>query len=191
MHTRGLQQKVAMLIDTVLRGGYHAVRLLISGLFLYAGYSKLFALPSFALTISDYGLVPEELVLPAAFLLVMAELIAAFALLLDLRGGLAGITLLLILFIAVLLYGIQLGLDVDCGCFGSENQQQGSSHELHHAVYLDIVMLAGCIFLYWHRWYNSTSAMSLRSLKTFPFLNRYLPEKREKINPSRKGKHNV
>lgn len=187
MHTHVLQQEVVMLIDTVLRRGYHTVRLLISGLFLYAGSGKLFALPSFALTISDYGLVPEGLVLPTAFLLVAAELIAAFALLLDLRGGLTGITLLLILFIAVLLYGIQLGLAVDCGCFGSGDQQ----HTAAQAVYRDLMMLTGCIFLYWYRWYRSTSTMSLRSLKTFSFLNRYLPKKREKMNPSRKGKHNV
>ncbi|RWX47218.1 Methylamine utilization protein MauE [Candidatus Electrothrix marina] len=175
----------------ILRCGYHTVRLLISGLFLYAGGGKLFALPSFALTISDYGLVPEGLVLPTAFLLVTAELIAAFALLLDLRGGLTGITLLLILFIAVLLYGIQLGLAVDCGCFGSGDQQHASAQGLHQAVYRDLMMLAGCIFLYWYRWYHSTSAMSLRNLKTFPFLNRYLPKQREKMNPSRKGEHNV
>ncbi|MCI5161087.1 MAG: DoxX family protein [Candidatus Electrothrix sp. AX5] len=183
-----------MLINTVLRRGYHTIRLLISGLFLYAGGSKLFALPSFALTISDYGLVPEGLVLPTAFLLVTAELIAAFALLLDLRGGLTGITLLLILFIAVLLYGIQLGLAVDCGCFGSGDQQHASAQGLHQAVYRDLMMLAGCLFLYWYRWYRlptpTTSAMSLRNLKTFPFLNRYLPKQREKINP-RKGERNV
>ena len=35
-----------------------------------------------------------------------------------------------------------------------------------------------------------TSAISLRSPKTFPFLNRYLPKQREKINP-RKGERNV
>ncbi len=172
----------------ILRCGYHTVRLLISGLFLYAGGGKLFALPSFALTISDYGLVPEGLVLPTAFLLVTAELIAAFALLLDLRGGLTGITLLLILFIAVLLYGIRLDLAVDCGCFGSGDQQHTSAQGLRQAVYRDLVMLAGCIFLYWYR---STTAISLRNLKTFPFLNRYLPKQREKMNPSRKGEHNV
>jgi hypothetical protein len=182
-----------MLINTVLRRGYHTIRLLISGLFLYAGGSKLFALPSFALTISDYGLVPEGLVLPTAFLLVTAELIAAFALLLDLRGGLTGITLLLILFIAVLLYGIQLGLAVDCGCFGSGDQQHTSAQGLHQAVYRDLMMLAGCLFLYWYRWYR-LRLYNLGNEPTQPegisFLNRYLPKQREKINP-RKGERNV
>lgn len=164
-----------MVNHPVFRWLYHAIRLLIAGLFLYAGGSKLFALPSFALTIGDYGLVPEGLVLPTALLLVIAELIAATALLLDLRGGLTGITLLLILFILVLLYGIQLGLDVDCGCFGSGEQH--SSEGLKQAVYRDLVMLAGCFFLYWYRY---TSAIPLNGLKTFPFLTPFLPNTREK-----------
>ncbi|MDU9048949.1 MAG: MauE/DoxX family redox-associated membrane protein [Candidatus Electrothrix sp. Rat3] len=173
--------KLSTFIQTVLQYGYHSVRLLISGLFLYAAGGKLFALPSFALTISDYGLIPEGLVLPTAFLLVTAELIAAFALLLNLRGGLTGTTLLLILFVAVLLYGIQLGLDIDCGCFGSGDQQHSAAQGgLHQALYRDLMMLAGCIFLYWYRWYCSSTAMNLHSLKTFPFLNRYLPKQREK-----------
>ncbi|MCI5136912.1 MAG: hypothetical protein D3922_00515 [Candidatus Electrothrix sp. AR1] len=54
MRNRVLQQVAGMLIKTVFRRGYHTVRLLISGLFLYAGGSKLFSLPSFALIISDY-----------------------------------------------------------------------------------------------------------------------------------------
>jgi uncharacterized membrane protein YphA (DoxX/SURF4 family) len=164
-----------MVNHPIFRWLYHAIRLLISGLFLYAGSSKLFSLPSFALTISDYGLIPEGLVLPTAFLLVIAELLAAAALLLDLRGGLTGITLLLVLFILILLYGIQLDLDVDCGCFGPGEQH--SSEGLQQAVYRDLVMLAGCFFLYWYRF---TSAIPLKRLKIFPFLTLFLPNKREK-----------
>ena len=156
-----------MLMHSALRWGYHIIRLLISGVFLYAGGGKLFALPSFAQTIGDYGLIPEGLALPAALFLVAAEILAALALLLNLRGGLTGITLLLLLFIAVLLYGIHLGLDVDCGCFGSGEQQPHSSQELYQAVYRDLIMLAGCLFLYWYRFFTK---MTLRSLGIFSFL---------------------
>ncbi|MCW5212626.1 hypothetical protein VU04_06920 [Desulfobulbus sp. TB] len=154
-----------------LRWGYHSIRVLISSLFLYTGGSKLLALPSFAQTISDYGLIPEGFLFPAALFLVTAELLASLALLLDLRGGLTGITLLLLLFIAVLLYGIQLDLDVDCGCFGSGEQQPHSSHNLYQAVYRDVIMLLGCLFLYWYR---SVTAMPLNSLDVlgrFPFFS--------------------
>jgi hypothetical protein len=50
----------------------------------------------------------------------VVETIAGIGLLLDIRGALALITLLMTMFIAVLSYGISLNLDVDCGCFGAE-----------------------------------------------------------------------
>ncbi|MCI5132059.1 MAG: hypothetical protein D3904_11185, partial [Candidatus Electrothrix sp. EH2] len=90
----------------------------------------------------------------------------ALALLLDLRGGLTGITLLLLLFIAVLAYGIHLGLDVDCGCFGSGEHQAHSSEGLYQALHRDLIMLAGCLFLYWYRF---VTAIPQRSLGIFPF----------------------
>ncbi|MCI5227398.1 MAG: DoxX family protein [Candidatus Electrothrix sp. AX2] len=160
------------LVRRLLRWGYHSVRVLISSLFLYAGGSKLIALPSFAQNISDYGLLPEGFLFPAALLLVTAELLAALALLLDLRGGLTGITLLLLLFIAVLLYGIQLDLDVDCGCFGPGEQQPHSTHTLYQALYRDVFMFIGCLFLYWYRFVTAVTAIPLNSLavlRRFPF----------------------
>ncbi|MCI5121102.1 MAG: hypothetical protein D3908_07935, partial [Candidatus Electrothrix sp. AUS4] len=125
------------------------------------------------------------------FFLVIAELAAAFALLLDLRGGLTVITLLLLLFIAVLMYGIQLGLDVDCGCFGSGEPGHNSSDGLYQAVYRDLLMLGGCIFLYWYRFFIGIRPRSLKSLKKFPFVQRYRSRNTGKtINSSSKGEHN-
>lgn len=152
-----------------LRWGYHSIRVLISSLFLYAGGSKLLALSSFAQTISDYGLIPEGFLFPAALFLVTVELLASLALLLDLRGGLTGITLLLLLFIAVLLYGIQLDFDVDCGCFGPGEQQPHSAHTLYQTVYRDVFMLIGCLFLYWYRFVTAMPLNSLDVLGKFPF----------------------
>ena len=157
-----------MSADTVLRRTYHTVRLLISGLFLLAGCSKLFDLHAFALIINDYGIVPEELALPVAVILVAAEIITALALLLEIRGGLCGITLLLLLFIAVLLYGIRLGFNIDCGCFGPEDAEHTAFHGLHQALYRDLVMLAGVIYLYWYR---HKSAVALRGPQFLCFFN--------------------
>lgn len=177
-----------MLTHIFFRWVYHAVRIAISGLFLYAAGGKLLDLSSFALTISDYGLLPESMIGPTAIFLVIAELAAALALLLDLRGGLTGITLLLLLFIAVLMYGIQLGIDVDCGCFGSGEPGHKSSQGLYQAVYRDLLMLGGCFFLYWYRFFIGIGP---RSLKTFPFMQRYSSQDTGKtINSSRKGEHN-
>ncbi len=164
-----------MSTDTVLRRIYRFVRLLTSGLFLYASCNKLFALPSFAQVVNDYGLVPEELAFPVAVVLVAAEIITALALLVELRGGLCGITLLLLLFIAVLLYGIHLGLAVDCGCFGPENSEHTAYQGLHQALYRDLAMLVG---VYWYRYRFSVALRGLRIIRfVIPFPSRAAREK--------------
>jgi len=72
--------------------------------------------------------------------------------LLDIRGSLAIVSGMLVLFMAILLYGIQLGLDIDCGCFGPHDPESRAFHSLRPALYRDFVMMAGVIYLYvWRR----------------------------------------
>ena len=91
------------------RGVYQLVRLLLVGVFFWSGLSKALAPQDFAATIAAYGLLPENLVAGAAVLLIALELIAAGGLLLEKRGALLLLTLQLLLFMAVLGYGISLG----------------------------------------------------------------------------------
>jgi hypothetical protein len=81
------------------------------------------------------------------------EILAAIGLLFDVRGSLATITGLLILFLAVLGYGVWLGLDIDCGCFG---QGDPEVEGLRPALYRDLVMLAGVAYLYLWRFRRSS-----------------------------------
>ncbi|MCI5221378.1 MAG: DoxX family membrane protein [Candidatus Electrothrix sp. AR4] len=148
----------------VLRRIYQSVRVVISGLFLYSGWNKLFDLHSFTLVINDYGLVPENFVFSVAIALIVGEIILAFGLLLDLRGSLSGITLFLMLFIAVLIYGIHLGLDVDCGCFGPDDARH-DAQGLHQALYRDLVILVGIIYLYWYRYRFSVALRDLQFIR--------------------------
>ncbi len=74
-------------------------------------------------------------------------------LLFDIRGSLALITGLLVLFMVVLGYGIWMGLDVDCGCFGPEDPEAEAFHGLRLSLFRDLVMMAGVIFIYgWRRY---------------------------------------
>jgi hypothetical protein len=83
----------------------------------------------------------------------LLEVIAGFGLLFDIRGSLAVITGLLVLFMVVLGYGIWMGLDVDCGCFGPEDPEAEAFHGLRLSLFRDMVMLAGVIFMYgWRRY---------------------------------------
>lgn len=135
---------------------YRLVRWTLAVLFILAGSRKLADPQAFAVIIRDFGLVPEWSVMPFALLLPAVEVIAALGLIFDLRGSLAVITGLLAFFITILLYGIHLGLDIDCGCFGPEDPEAGAYHNLRAALYRDLMMMAGILFLYGWRFRNAT-----------------------------------
>jgi transposase len=76
---------------------------------------------------------------------------AAVGLIRHQRGSLELATVLMLIFIAVLSYGIYLGLDVDCGCFGPEDPESAAFHGLRRALYRDMALMVGIIFLYYRR----------------------------------------
>jgi hypothetical protein len=128
--------------------GYKISRWVIAGLFLYAAVTKLLEPEAFAVLIDAYGLVPDRLLLPLAVILPLIELMAGIGLLFDIRGSLAAVAALLGFFIAILGYGIWMGLDVDCGCFGPGDPEAEAFHGLKLSFYRDLAMLAAVIFIY-------------------------------------------
>ncbi len=100
------------------RWPYRIARLILAGLFLGAGIIKLQNPEVFAVTIRAFGILPDAVIDPLSILLPVLEVAAAIGLIIDVRGALLIISGLLALFIAVLLYAVQLGLDIDCGCYG-------------------------------------------------------------------------
>lgn len=130
---------------------YDGVRWLLALLFLYAGVTKLADPHAFGVIIAGFGLLPDSLIAPAAIVLPAAEVVAALGLLGDMRGALGLIVFLLLLFIAVLAYGIRLGLDVDCGCFGPEDPEGHAYGNLSGALVRDLFMVLGAAYLYWWR----------------------------------------
>jgi uncharacterized membrane protein YphA (DoxX/SURF4 family) len=133
---------------------YRLCRWTLGCIFIYAGGTKLLEPEIFAVLIEAYGIVPEELLMPVAIGLPFLEVIAGFGLLFDIRGSLALITGLLVLFMVVLGYGIWMGLDVDCGCFGPEDPEAEAFHGLRLSLFRDLVMMAGVVFIYgWRRYH--------------------------------------
>ena len=127
-------------------------RWVVSVLFLYAGMTKLADPKSFAVVIDGFGLLPGSFVLPTAFVLPMLEIAVAAGLLFSNRICLYAVAGLLILFIGVLGYGIWLGLDVDCGCFGPEDPEQ-AYHGLWSALFRDLGLLVPILYVFWfQRW---------------------------------------
>ena len=127
-----------------------AVRWVLAGIFIYSGSVKLMDPPRFAEIIAGFGLLPDALIYPFAMLLPVIELVAGIGLVFTLRGSLPAIAVMLVMFIAVLLYGIHLGLDIDCGCFGPEDPEQAYKG-LKTALVRDAVMMAAVLFIYWSR----------------------------------------
>ncbi len=130
---------------------YRMTRWVLAAVFLYSGIGKLSDPGSFAVIIDAYGLIPETWVMPAAVFLPLIEVIAAVGLVFDARLSLETLTVLLLLFMAVLGYGIHLGLDIDCGCFGAGDPEYRAFSGLRAALYRDAAMLAAMLCLYARR----------------------------------------
>jgi uncharacterized membrane protein YphA (DoxX/SURF4 family) len=143
---------------------YRVLRWALSGIFIYAGWTKLLAPESFAVLIEAYGIVPMGMLIPVAIVLPALEVIAGIGLLFDIRGSLTVIASLLILFVAVLGYGILMGLDVDCGCFGPDDPEAEAFHGLRVSLYRDLVMLASVGFIYCWRRFHAIRPVNLRTI---------------------------
>ncbi|MCB2145532.1 MAG: DoxX family membrane protein [Deltaproteobacteria bacterium] len=155
---------------------YRLLRWLLGGLFIYSGATKLLAPHLFAVLIDAYGIVPDGLLMPVAVILPALEVLAGVGLLFDIHGSLVVITGLLLLFVAILGYGIWMGLDVDCGCFGPEDPEAEAFHGLRPALYRDMVMLTAVVFLYgWRRYRRvQTRKISLLMDKWLTRFNRHI-----------------
>ena len=134
---------------------YKITRWVLSAIFIYAGGTKLLEPEIFAVLIEAYGIVPEGLIMPVAIGLPLLEVTAGIGLLFDIRGSLALIAGLLLLFMVVLGYGIWMGLDVDCGCLGPEDPEAEAFHGLRLSLFRDLVMMVGVIFIFGWRWYRA------------------------------------
>ena len=132
------------------------MRWILATLFIWAGGTKLADLQAFSAIIRDFGIVPEMSVMPIAIILPVLEVVAAIGLIFDVRGSLAVIAVLLSLFIVILGYGIWLGLDIDCGCFGPEDPESIAYNGLRSAFYRDLAMMAVIIHLYFWRFRKTT-----------------------------------
>lgn len=112
-------------------------RLLLGGFFLLSGGTKSLSPALFVQQIDAFGLVWPPLQPLVAWGLILLELVAGGAVLMGSRRGLWLMMALLLLFIAVLGYGVAIDLDIACGCLGKADL--GS---LPQAIGRDLLMLA-------------------------------------------------
>jgi uncharacterized membrane protein YphA (DoxX/SURF4 family) len=121
-------------------------RVLLGGLFVYAGVVKVADPLGFAQDIRNYRLVGQALSFVAAVVLPWLEIVAGAFLIAGVwkRGAALVITGLLVFFIVLTIVTMARGLDVDCGCFGSLSRKSGWS-----VIFEDLGMLflGLCVFL--------------------------------------------
>jgi len=102
-------------------------RIVLGGLFIYAGVVKVVDPLGFAQDIRNYRLVGQSISFIAAVILPWLEILAGAFLVAGIwkRGAALVITGLLVFFIVLTLVTMARGLDVDCGCFGSLSRKSG------------------------------------------------------------------
>lgn len=102
-------------------------RLVLGGLFVYAGVVKVLDPLDFAQDIRNYRLVGQSISFIAAIALPWLEILAGLALAAGIwrRASALTISSLLVFFILVTLITMIRGIDVDCGCFGAISRKAG------------------------------------------------------------------
>lgn len=115
-------------------------------LFIGSSVIKLTNIAAFARQVGEFGIVADALVPAVAWLLCLLELCAGLGLSANIRGSLPVVASMLILFCSVLVYGMMLGLDVDCGCFGPAYHVT-----LTTQFAIDLGLLFLCALVHWSR----------------------------------------
>ncbi len=122
-----------------------SLRLVLAGVFLYAGWGKLLDPTLFAIKVRNYELLSDPWVAVVALILPWLEIICGTGIVsrrLE-RGALIGTVMMLLVFLFALISAWARGLDIDCGCF-SESLDRGA---LAVAVGMDLVLLVMAVIL--------------------------------------------
>jgi putative oxidoreductase len=98
-----------------------AGRLLIGGIFIYASIYKIFNPADFAVSIRNYLIIPASWSNVVALTLPWVEIVAGAFLILGIQVRPCALltTGMLGVFLGAIIYAFAIGLDIDCGCFGS------------------------------------------------------------------------
>jgi putative oxidoreductase len=134
-----------------------ALRVFIGGYFLYAAIPKIAEPLAFATSISHYHLLPSFAVNAFALVIPWLELLAGAALVVGFRIRTSALLcgLMLVMFTSGVAWAVANGLQIDCGCFGS----QGGEEVSWLKVAKNSLMILGCALMVW----RPASALSLDS----------------------------
>lgn len=129
---------------------YQVSRLLLGGLFCYAGLVKALDVAAFAGSVANYQLLPYQLNFVVAALLPYVEMAAGVLLLFgrQVRPAVLLIAGMNAVFMVALLSVILRGLDIDCGCFRPAG-------EGHTSAQMALLRDAGIMLLALVTWFGA------------------------------------
>ena len=121
-----------------------SIRLVLGGVFVWAGAAKLVQIPSFVETVAAFDMLPADWAAPFALSVIWIELIAGGLLLLDIwpRSNALVVLVLLVIFSAALGINMYRGNDVTCGCFGGDGEAS-----LAWSLLRDVLLAGGATVL--------------------------------------------
>jgi uncharacterized membrane protein YphA (DoxX/SURF4 family) len=121
-----------------------AARLVVGGLFIWAGVLKIADPLAFARDISNFRLVPAWAALLAALVLPWIEVLCGAAVILGplRRTGALLIAAMLAGFILLTVVTMARGIDTNCGCFGALSHKADWTLLVQDAVLLGLALLA-------------------------------------------------
>ena len=129
-----------------MKYAWRVVDLIVGGIFVYAGVSKVLDPAQFAYDIDNYKTLPWFVSVRLAFYLPWLEIFCGLAVISRFfyRGGLSILTALLAVFIGVTIAAKLRGLDITCGCFGHASEHW--SFPQHIAVDLSIFIALAALW---------------------------------------------
>jgi uncharacterized membrane protein YphA (DoxX/SURF4 family) len=129
-----------------MKYAWRVVDLIVGGIFVYAGVSKVLDPAQFANDIDNYKTLPWFVSVRLAFYLPWLEIFCGLAVISRFfyRGGLSILTALLAVFIGATVAAKMRGLDITCGCFGHASQNWNFPQ--HMAI--DLFILIGLLALW-------------------------------------------
>jgi putative oxidoreductase len=103
------------------------IRMLVGGIFLYAGLEKIMAPLDFASAIYYYRIFPEAFIGAIAAIVPWIEATCGLCLVsgFNTKGAAALSSLMLLIFISLTITSAIRGFGIDCGCFGSFHREIG------------------------------------------------------------------
>jgi uncharacterized membrane protein YphA (DoxX/SURF4 family) len=137
-------------------------QLILGGVFIFAGLSKITDVKSFADSIRNYKLLPGFLVTLTSFILPVLEIIFGSLLVLNIRTRLSAIVLssFLIIFIIALFSAFVRGININCGCFMQtlKNPELKKANEINMIIRDFLLLIPGILIISYGKLFNSKRA---------------------------------